>query len=119
MARSKQWAADNPERARENSRRAQERVTPEQRRARKLRVQYGLTIEQAAALCASGCAICGTTERRLVIDHCHTSGKVRAALCNPCNLILGLAEDNAVRLRHAAQYLRSHENRVGNRPTGM
>lgn len=95
------------------------RLTPEARRASQLRRKYGLTVEAAAALFANGCAICGTTERRLVIDHCHASGKVRGGLCNPCNLILGLGEDDAVRLSRAARYLRAHENRVGVRPTGM
>lgn len=28
------------------------------------------------------------------IDHCHTTGKVRAILCHPCNTALGYIENN-------------------------
>lgn len=39
-----------------------------------------------------GCALCGMKEedqnRRLAIDHCHTTGKVRGLLCNKCNVSL-------------------------------
>lgn len=38
------------------------------------------------------CAICEvppTAKRRLVVDHCHKSGRVRALLCSRCNVQLG------------------------------
>jgi len=39
------------------------------------------------------CAIC-EKDTALVVDHCHTSGKVRALLCTKCNLCLGYLEKN-------------------------
>lgn len=61
------------------------------------------------------CAICGAEEksrdrwngrtRRLAIDHCHTTGKVRGLLCTGCNSALGHMQDDPERLRAAADYL--------------
>ncbi len=52
------------------------------------------------------CAICGISQeeldakyprhapvyRRFIIDHCHSTGKIRGLLCNPCNNLLGAYE---------------------------
>lgn len=73
-------------------------------RARYLRRQYDLSVAEANALLSKGCAVCGSVDR-LVIDHCHHSGQVRAALCNSCNLALGHAQDDPGRLRALASYL--------------
>ena len=58
------------------------------------------------------CMICGISEeelgRKLDVDHCHASGKVRGVLCNPCNMMLGHAKDNAKLLKAAAQYLKEY-----------
>lgn len=52
------------------------------------------------------CAICGRKpEERLVVDHDHSSGKVRGLLCSPCNLGLGIFEDDPGRLVAGAEYL--------------
>ena len=81
--------------------------------------RYGLTLEQYRGLYeaqAGVCAICGGTnanDYRLSIDHDHSccSGMgscglcVRGLLCGACNFILGHANDDADRLRQAAEYL--------------
>lgn len=56
------------------------------------------------------CAICGEKNKgkRLAIDHCHQSGKIRGFLCTGCNVALGLMGDSPGRLRRAAEYLESH-----------
>jgi Autographiviridae endonuclease VII len=36
------------------------------------------------------CAICGRTDRKLRVDHCHETGKIRGLLCAGCN---ALAQD--------------------------
>lgn len=73
--------------------------TPEERRARKLAAQYGITLEQERLLLASqrgACAICGKApkpDQRLAVDHCHVTGRVRAMLCLGCNTQLGAYEN--------------------------
>lgn len=80
-----------------------------QTRTNNIRKRYGLTLDAYAALVAKGCAICGTkAEGRIVVDHCHVSGKVRDALCDGCNLMLGASRDDPETLRAAASYLESH-----------
>lgn len=52
------------------------------------------------------CAICKTIpKRKLDIDHCHQTGKVRGLLCNRCNIVLGQVEDNVELLKCAVEYL--------------
>lgn len=68
---------------------------------------YGLSRREFDELTRDGCAICGATGK-LVVDHCHTSGSVRSALCANCNVALGMAGDSPSRLRKMAEYLESH-----------
>ena len=41
----------------------------------------------------------------LVVDHCHTTNKVRGIICEKCNQTLGLMDDSVEFLIKAAQYL--------------
>lgn len=69
--------------------------------------QYGLTQESYDHLHirqGGVCAIC-QQETTLVIDHDHSTGKVRGLLCNSCNLALGLLKEN---YRDASRYLMKH-----------
>lgn len=76
----------------------------ERHKASKIKRRYGLTREEHAALVASGCAICGATTR-IVVDHCHVTGRVRGPLCNACNRGLGMFKDDPDILRRAVGYL--------------
>lgn len=59
------------------------------------------------------CAICRNPEfgsqngkvKRLSVDHCHNSGKIRGLLCNGCNPGIGYFKDNPALLRAAADYI--------------
>ena len=53
------------------------------------------------------CALCLTPllGNRPVVDHCHTTGEIRAVLCLMCNTMLGAAKDNHETLRAGAKYL--------------
>ena len=52
------------------------------------------------------CRICGTTpNRRLDVDHCHTTGKIRGLLCSNCNTALGLLKENPHIFQKAVSYL--------------
>lgn len=59
------------------------------------------------------CAICkgsSADTRKLVIDHCHKTQKVRGLLCNLCNTALGFLGDSIERALAAAEYLRLHSS---------
>jgi hypothetical protein len=55
------------------------------------------------------CAMCGRHERafkrRLAVDHCHKTGKIRGLLCGPCNRALGLLRDRIEVLQAGISYL--------------
>ena len=75
--------------------------------------RFGLTAEQYQGMLeAQGgvCAICKRKDpkKRLSVDHCHKSGKIRALLCSTCNLVLGKFLDDPNLFTAAAEYLRSH-----------
>lgn len=76
----------------------------------RLGLKYGLKTPYSDMLTKqnNSCAICKkppTTTKRLSIDHCHKTGDVRGLLCQNCNLMLGLACDDATVLRQAIAYL--------------
>lgn len=65
------------------------------------------------------CAICGKEfdmiqkrqykgAKRLVIDHSHSTGKLRGLLCDGCNLGLGGFKDNIESLQNAINYLKTN-----------
>jgi hypothetical protein len=56
------------------------------------------------------CFICGHTEDRLHIDHCHKTGFVRKLLCHRCNIALGLFQDDPSVVYSAAKYLEDHKH---------
>ncbi len=68
------------------------------------------------------CAICekpeeitrGHKERRLSLDHNHTTRALRGLLCGNCNLVLGYACDDPDILRKAIAYLDKHKNGTPN-----
>ena len=59
------------------------------------------------------CKICGSIpnptsfKKRLCVDHCHKTKKVRGLLCNRCNVCIGQFEDSTHLLKNAIQYLDS------------
>jgi len=90
-------------------------TTRRNRKAEKLQLRYGMTYEQWERMRENEnyrCMICGITEeevgRKLDVDHCHSSGKVRGLLCNPCNSMLGHAKDNTEILQSAIKYLKEN-----------
>lgn len=65
------------------------------RRGDALRRRYGIDramFERMARAQHGLCAICGDQPKRLVVDHDHATGKVRALLCDLCNRALHAVE---------------------------
>lgn len=89
--------------------------TPRNRKSEKLQLRYGLSYDQWETMREKEnyrCMICSISEdelgRKLDVDHCHKSGKVRGLLCNQCNTMLGHAKDNLSILEAAVKYLRDN-----------
>jgi hypothetical protein len=88
-------------------------------RARDCR-RYGLSPEQfhwLVAQTASSCSVCVAPllvgadhhDDRVIVDHCHDSGRVRGILCNYCNLALSCFADDPGRMVAAIEYLARYE----------
>jgi hypothetical protein len=78
------------------------------KRSYTLFLRYGITEEDYDELSSSQngkCAICERVPKRLVVDHCHATGRVRGLLCDPCNVILGIWDDDSTIAYKAAEYL--------------
>ena len=94
---------------------------PERYKDRKLRREYGITLEEYRdRLRSQGyrCAICGTDDagwRDFDVDHDHETGMVRGILCSGCNTLLGRARDSVRILLAAAHYLAENGNAEGGR----
>lgn len=83
----------------------------------RLRAEYGLSLEQYQAMRDEQCGTCALCHRvdsgrpkwkDLVVDHDHSTGRVRALLCHQCNMVLGHSGDNPALLRKMADYIESH-----------
>lgn len=95
-ARLRAWRRSNPLAAAELDKR------------RALRAKYGLTVddvEQMRAAQDGRCAICNEPTERLLVDHDHTTGQVRALLCQTCNTFLGWYENKADTILAFQRYL--------------
>lgn len=114
IQRTNDWRKKNPERF--------------QRLAREsyLKRTFGITHEQYQVMYnrQSGCcAICGSPKpggkgrQHFSVDHDHATGKVRALLCTPCNVTLGVVELNPGWLASATAYLEKHVAKTENRTT--
>jgi hypothetical protein len=86
------------------------KVRTASQRRRTLR-QYGLAQEEFDGLLiaqAGRCPGCGTDDpgaKGWCIDHCHSSGRVRALLCGRCNSVVGLSGESPATLRALADFV--------------
>jgi hypothetical protein len=84
----------------------------EQKRRGHLKNTFNITIDDYNKIFADQngyCAICRLHQsnftKRLAVDHCHTTGKVRGLLCSKCNTAIGSLNDDIDILENAKQYL--------------
>lgn len=78
-----------------------------------IRRKYGISISEYDELVKGQngvCAICNnhptnSCGKKLHIDHCHTTGKIRGLLCGQCNTALGSFKDDINVIRNAINYL--------------
>lgn len=90
-------------------------------RKRMLQRKYNMTAAAYDAMAAqqnNKCAICEEPEssfdqkcgsrKRLCVDHCHSTGKIRGLLCLRCNTTLGKLEESPQLLRAMWDYLHEH-----------
>lgn len=85
----------------------------EARRAARLLRVFGLTVEEYEKILEHQGGVCAICEKppkrkRLSVDHQHSSGQVRGALCARCNRGLALFGDSRRKLRRAREYLGNH-----------
>lgn len=89
-------------------------------KANAMKRKYGICPEEYEAMfIAQGgvCACCGKPETSLrfgvilplVIDHDHSSGKVRSLLCGCCNAGIGFFKESPELLKAAIAYLEAHQ----------
>lgn len=105
------WRADNGDNIRVYRRDYKDK-NRQRERERHLLSTYGITLaEYEAMYLAQGgcCALCNVSaeqaaRRRLFVDHCHTTKRVRGLLCDNCNKALGYVEKNAHRLDALLEY---------------
>lgn len=71
--------------------------------------RYGITKDQFEKMKLSQdgrCAICLTPTKRLYVDHCHNTKRVRGLLCHGCNAGLGLFGENPTTMLRAIEYIK-------------
>jgi len=105
---------------RERVKKYRESLTQEQKyltnRNTKLKRAYGLSheqVEEMKRLQDYRCYTCGRLEieagsKGLVVDHNHTTGKIRKLLCSSCNTALGLLDENPKIFSSFIKYIEEH-----------
>lgn len=89
---------------------------------RYLKRKYGITSEDYKRILSSqngGCDICKKEEtqydvrtgstKKLAVDHCHKTGKVRSLLCSRCNTVIGQIEESTKLLKALSDYVIKHQ----------
>ena len=94
--RHKKWRDNNPHIFRDNFLKAKYGISYEEYK-KKVDLQFG------------GCAICKQpAQRELDVDHNHKTNQVRDLLCNKCNTMLGLVNEDEDILWNMLEYLKRH-----------
>lgn len=91
---SRDWARNNPDKVKDCH----------------YRSKYGINLVEFDLLSQNQngkCRLCDKVPKgRLVVDHSHTTGKIRGLLCRSCNGALGVLGDDEQSLLKAINYLK-------------
>lgn len=81
-----------------------------------IKYRYGITLDDYNRMLMeqqNKCVLCSIEFESIpgrlskpVIDHNHSTGKVRALICHPCNVSLGLVKENPETLLKMVEYLK-------------
>lgn len=111
---AEQWVKNNLERNRK-TKKDWYKINSKRLLLKRIKQEYGLSEQEYNGLIEkqkNKCAVCGTSDvkmnhcKRLVIDHCHKTGKVRGLLCNHCNTALAAVNDNVDTLKKLIKYVK-------------
>lgn len=120
---NKRWLEENLDKKKEMQNEWQ-RNNPDKRRNNELKNKYGITKEEYDAMLLSQnnkCKICNKEElskgrsgdiRKMAVDHCHETNKIRGLLCAKCNKALGLLNDDIEVLNNAIKYLENNNGSI-------
>lgn len=108
----KKWYSNPENKKRSNARSADwQKRHPDYHRDHHLKYLYGLTPGTYKLMLKSqggACAICKRI-RRLSVDHCHKTGRIRALLCQSCNAAIGLLREDVFVIENALNYIKYHQ----------
>jgi hypothetical protein len=88
----------------------------EKAKEERLQKKYGISGDDKENMALAqdySCAICEEKfedNRKLHVDHCHATGKVRGLLCSQCNQAIGLFRESRAALLSAVAYLDMHRS---------
>lgn len=78
--------------------------------------RYGITLEEYDNMLSEqngNCYICEKSHKlftkRLAVDHCHNTGKIRKLLCIGCNTSLGLLKEDLDRVKKLMKYIEEND----------
>lgn len=111
--RMRQHYSENRERLSARSLERWHELSEDEKQMVTLLRKYGISLgdyDQMYEQQSGQCAICETEKAprgrdRLVVDHCHTTGKVRGLLCHKCNRGIGFLNDDPSIVSMAVDYL--------------
>lgn len=117
--RYREWARRNPEKIRAIKRRYHKNNAAIVY-AKRLLARYGVTVDAINALRVQQdyrCAICRiheseTKRGRLVIDHDHATTRVRALLCDNCNVAIAHVHEDITVALAVVEFLRKHKGNI-------
>lgn len=82
---------------------------PQKRRDWQLRKDYGITLNEYNEMVLAqnnSCRLCNISPiKKPVVDHNHTTGKVRGIVCHGCNTLIGFFESRPQAIDNIKQYL--------------